>query len=111
MNTDRLVLDASHAGQTLSAVLRRWRDVPWSTAKEWCTRGKVTLNGTIERDPAARPGSGVVVELHLGARPADAAAPDATGSSGDWLNEIHPNAAGWEKLAGGWQKAIKQGLT
>ncbi|MBK6534981.1 MAG: hypothetical protein IPF99_37200 [Deltaproteobacteria bacterium] len=77
MNTDRLVLDASHAGQTLSAVLRRWRDVPWSTAKEWCTRGKVTLNGTIERDPAARPGSGVVVELHLGARPADAAAPDA----------------------------------
>ncbi len=41
----------------------------------------------------------------------DAAAPDATGSSGDWLNEIHPNAAGWEKLAGVWQKAIKQVLT
>jgi hypothetical protein len=39
-----------------------------------------------------------------------AADPDATGSSGDWLNEIHPNAAGWEKLATVWQKAIKQVL-
>ena len=73
MNTDRLVLDASHAGQTLSAVLKKWKAVPWSTAKEWCARGKVSLNGTPERDPAARPGHGVVVELHLNARPADAA--------------------------------------
>ena len=40
----------------------------------------------------------------------DAADPAATGSSGDWLNEIHPNAAGWEKLAGVWQKAIRQVL-
>ena len=37
-----------------------------------------------------------------------AADPAATGSSGDWLNEIHPNAAGWEKLAGVWQNAIKK---
>ncbi len=36
-----------------------------------------------------------------------AADPNAPGSSGDWLNEIHPNASGWEKLAGVWQKAIK----
>lgn len=39
-----------------------------------------------------------------------AADPHATGSSGDWLNEIHPNAAGWEKLAAVWQKAIKKVL-
>jgi hypothetical protein len=36
-----------------------------------------------------------------------AADPAATGSSGDWLNEIHPNASGWEKLAGVWHAAIK----
>jgi hypothetical protein len=36
-----------------------------------------------------------------------AADPSATGSSGDWLNEIHPNASGWEKLAAVWQTAIK----
>jgi len=39
-----------------------------------------------------------------------AADPAATGSSGDWLNEIHPNAAGWEKLAAVWQKAIRKVL-
>lgn len=39
-----------------------------------------------------------------------AADPSATGSSGDWLNEIHPNASGWEKLAGVWQKAIRNVL-
>jgi len=39
-----------------------------------------------------------------------AADPAAKGSSGDWLNEIHSNAAGWEKLAAVWQKAIKQVL-
>jgi hypothetical protein len=39
-----------------------------------------------------------------------AADPAATGSSGDWLNEIHPNASGWEKLAAVWQKAIKKVL-
>jgi hypothetical protein len=36
-----------------------------------------------------------------------AADPGATGSSGDWLNEIHPNAAGWEKLAAVWQQTLK----
>lgn len=40
-----------------------------------------------------------------------AADPDARGSSGDWLNEIHPNAAGWEKLAGVWQQTIRKVLT
>jgi len=35
--------------------------------------------------------------------PADA---DATGSSGDWLNEIHPNVSGGEKLAAVWQQSL-----
>lgn len=35
--------------------------------------------------------------------PAD---PNSTGSSGDWLNEIHPNKSGWEKLAAVWQQEL-----
>lgn len=35
--------------------------------------------------------------------PAD---PNSSGSSGDWLNEIHPNKSGWAKLAGAWQQAL-----
>lgn len=30
------------------------------------------------------------------------AAPDSTGSDGDWKNEIHPNASGWRKQARVW---------
>ncbi len=29
-----------------------------------------------------------------------------TGSSGDWLNEIHPNEAGWKKLAAVWKQTL-----
>jgi hypothetical protein len=35
------------------------------------------------------------------------AAPGSTGDNGDWINEIHPNAAGWNKLAAVWQTAIQ----
>jgi 23S rRNA pseudouridine1911/1915/1917 synthase len=79
MNPDRLVIDAASANQTLSAVARRWKDVPWSTAKEWCARGKLTVNGVVERDPGARLGVGVVVELQLHARNLgpEGGAPDA----------------------------------
>lgn len=38
------------------------------------------------------------------------AAEGTTGSSGDWLNEIHPNRAGWAKLAQVWRREIKQVL-
>jgi hypothetical protein len=38
------------------------------------------------------------------------AAPGSTGDSGDWINEIHPNAAGWNKLAAVWQTAIQATL-
>ena len=36
------------------------------------------------------------------------AAAGSTGSDADWLNEIHPNARGWTKLAGVWRDEIKQ---
>lgn len=39
------------------------------------------------------------------------AAPGSSGDSGDWINEIHPNAAGWKKLATVWQTTIKAVLT
>ncbi|MDE2607499.1 MAG: hypothetical protein KGL68_16410 [Burkholderiales bacterium] len=35
--------------------------------------------------------------------PAD---PGAAGSSGDWLNEIHPNKSGWARLATAWQASL-----
>lgn len=38
------------------------------------------------------------------------AAAGSTGSSGDWLNEIHPNAAGWRKQAAVWRAALKKVL-
>jgi hypothetical protein len=36
-----------------------------------------------------------------------AASPDSKTSDGDWLNEIHPNKSGWQKLAKVWRKRIK----
>ncbi len=36
------------------------------------------------------------------------ALPLAPGNSNDWLNEIHPNQAGWKKLAQVWQTEIKK---
>jgi lysophospholipase L1-like esterase len=38
------------------------------------------------------------------------AAPGTTGSSGDWLNEIHPNGKGWRKLARVWADALEARL-
>jgi hypothetical protein len=35
-----------------------------------------------------------------------AASPSSTTSDGDWLNEIHPNKAGWKKLAKVWRDRI-----
>jgi hypothetical protein len=34
------------------------------------------------------------------------AAAGSTGSSGDWLNEIHPTKSGWKKLAAVWQDEL-----
>ena len=35
------------------------------------------------------------------------AAPDSRGNSNDWLNEIHPNAGGYRKLAAAWRATIE----
>lgn len=40
----------------------------------------------------------------------NAADPASTGSSGDWANEIHPNASGWTKEARVWADALAQVL-
>lgn len=39
--------------------------------------------------------------------PAD---PTSTGESGDWVNEIHPNRRGWEKLAPIWRASFQEAL-
>ena len=38
------------------------------------------------------------------------AAPQSTGRSGDWQNEIHPSASGWRKLAPAWVSAMRPAL-
>ena len=38
------------------------------------------------------------------------AAEGTEGSDGDWLNEIHPNASGWHKLAKVWHAKLKNTL-
>ncbi len=48
-----------------------------------------------------------VVPTHGVLTPAGAG---TTGSNGDWLNEIHPNKAGWKKLAGVWKRTIENVL-
>jgi hypothetical protein len=50
-----------------------------------------------------RVGLHVVPTTGVPLTPAD---PDSSGSSGDWLNEIHPNKSGWRKLAAAWQKTL-----
>lgn len=58
------------------------------TMDDWCTGRKALY---------VVPTTGVL-------RPAP---PDSTGSSGDWANEIHPNAAGWKKLAVVWADTLQ----
>jgi lysophospholipase L1-like esterase len=38
------------------------------------------------------------------------AVPGSTGPSGDWINEIHPDASGWEKLASIWRQELLKKL-
>jgi hypothetical protein len=49
---------------------------------------------------AGRDGLVVVPTSSVPLVPAD---PASNGSSGDWLNEIHPNKSGWAKLAAAWE--------
>ncbi|MBA2676050.1 hypothetical protein [Ramlibacter sp.] len=56
---------------------------------------------------APHPGVFAVPTTAVPLVPAD---PASTGNSGDWLNEIHPNKSGWNKLATAWQAALDQVL-
>ncbi|NCT85717.1 MAG: hypothetical protein GXC94_21405 [Comamonadaceae bacterium] len=56
------------------------------------------IQATVAGWPAGRTGVALVPTSGV----LTPASPDATGSSGDWKNEIHPNAAGWRKLARIW---------
>jgi len=51
-----LEIDASVAGRTLADVVRRSMPEPcsWNQARELCKRGKVSCNGSIQTDAAAR---------------------------------------------------------
>lgn len=56
------------------------------------------IQAVVEAWPQGRTGLKAVQTTGL-LTPAD---PKATGSSGDWKNEIHPNASGWRKQAKVW---------
>lgn len=66
---------------------------------------KFTVTGWLDADD--REGLFVVPTDEVPLVPAQ---PDAPGSSGDWLNEIHPNVSGWEKLAAAWQRELDRVL-
>lgn len=66
------------------ALFRRLRHAIGS----WCT-GRSALH--------AVPTAGVLLP----------APPGSTGNSGDWANEIHPNAAGWKKQAAVWADTLQ----
>jgi hypothetical protein len=59
-----------------------------------------TVRGWVTED---REGLHVVPTDAVPLVPAD---PNSRGSSGDWLNEIHPNRSGWMKLAAAWQQEL-----
>lgn len=55
---------------------------------------------------AQAPGRQGVVLVPTNSVPLVPAAAGSKGSSGDWLNEIHPNKSGWTKLAAAWQPEL-----
>ena len=58
-------LDATDAGVTLAAALRRrLADQSWSDVRALCTTGKVSLDGERALDPAARVSAGQRIEIH-----------------------------------------------
>ncbi|HWB81948.1 MAG TPA: RluA family pseudouridine synthase [Nannocystaceae bacterium] len=49
-----LVVDDAGHGATIAAIVRGAMNVPWSRARQLCRDGRVTLDGTLARDDAAR---------------------------------------------------------
>ena len=64
----RLVVPAGAADErakTLAALVRELCDVPWAKARALCTRGKVSVNGKVWLDGAARVSTGSRLEVDL----------------------------------------------
>jgi hypothetical protein len=62
-----------------------------------------TLEAAVTGWPDVRVGVVPVPTAQVALVPAD---PLSRGDSGDWVNEIHPNKAGWRKLAPVWMNGI-----
>jgi len=62
MSRASLEIDASHANKTLAAMVRLLvPDASWSKARELCASGRVTVDGDLVRDDAARVKAGQTV--------------------------------------------------
>jgi len=58
------LIDDRLAGKTIAAIVRVLRpEVPWSKARKWCQAGRVTVDGEVVRDAAARVAHGARVVL------------------------------------------------
>lgn len=76
---------------------------PFSLWQELTATIFQTLEAVVSGWPAGRMGVMPVPTAQVPLVPAD---PKSRGESGDWINEIHPNVAGWRKLAPAWRDAI-----
>ena len=74
-------------------------------ADELLGRLRALIDGLVAAQLALNPADGlyVVDSMSAGLELSDSA---ATGDSGDWLNEIHPNRAGYQKCAMAWEKVL-----
>lgn len=54
-------VDAAQHGATIAAIVRGAMDVPWSRARQLCRDGRVTIDGALQRDDAARVRRGMKV--------------------------------------------------
>ena len=76
---------------------------PFSLWQELTATIFQTLEAVVSGWPAGRMGVMPVPTAQVPLVPAD---PKSRGESGDWINEIHPNVAGWRKLAPVWRDAV-----
>src|SRR5436305_11787913 len=68
-----LTVEPDDAGQTLSALLKKRVDVPWSRARRMCERGKVRVDGRRVTDGTMRLAIGQKVSVDEAAPPPPAA--------------------------------------
>ena len=79
------------------------KGIPPSLWPEVTERLFIDVATTVKGWADGRTGVHLVPTDSVGLVPARAG---SAGSSGDWLNEIHPNAPGWVKLARAWQRTL-----